>query len=318
MKSYLVTGCAGFIGSHVCEKLLRQGNKVLGIDNFDDYYDLSIKKRNLNSFAAHPDFSFYEMDITDSASWNNIDKKVDVVIHLAAKVGIRPSIDDAYGYLQTNVYGTQNLLDWMVKNQLKKIVFASSSSVYGNNKKIPFHEEDSVDFPISPYAYTKKSCELMLYTYHHLCNMNAICLRFFTVYGPRQRPDLAIHKFVKQIFNNEYINLYGDGTTGRDYTYVEDIVDGVLKSIDFVKSRTETFEIINLGNNNPVLLKDLLFLLEKTIGKKSLINNMPMQAGDVNYTFADISKAKKLLNYSPNTTLEVGLKKFVDWYQSEG
>jgi UDP-glucuronate 4-epimerase len=157
MKTYLITGCAGFIGSHVCEKLLNQGVKVVGIDNFDDYYDLSIKKRNLSSFTAHPDFSFYEMDITDSASWNNIDEKVDVVIHLAAKVGVRPSIDDAYGYLQTNVYGTQNLLDWMVKNQLKKIVFASSSSVYGNNKKIPFHEEDSVDFPIYPYAYTKKA-----------------------------------------------------------------------------------------------------------------------------------------------------------------
>jgi UDP-glucuronate 4-epimerase len=318
MAVFLITGCAGFIGSHLSERLLSEGHQVIGIDNFDSFYARDIKEKNLSISLKNEHFSFFEMDIADETSWEKINTKIDCVIHLAAKAGVRPSIEDPEGYIQTNIIGTQLLLSWMAKHQLKNLVFASSSSVYGNNTKIPFSETDNVDFPISPYAYTKKAGEQMIYTYHHLYQINALCLRFFTVYGPRQRPDLAIHKFTHLIHEQKPITLYGDGSTARDYTFVENTVDGIVKSIQYLANKTEVrvYEIINLGNNQPIELKVLVDELKKVAQKEVQIQRLPMQPGDVDITFADIEKAKKMLNYQPNTSISEGLKKFMDWYES--
>jgi nucleoside-diphosphate-sugar epimerase len=318
MAVYLITGCAGFIGSHLSEKLLSEGHQVIGIDNFDPFYARCIKEKNLQTALKSTSFTFYEMDIASPKLWEQIHTEIDCVIHLAAKAGVRPSIEDPEGYIQTNIIGTQLLLSWMTKHQHKNLVFASSSSVYGNNKKIPFSETDNVDFPISPYAYTKKACEQMIYTYHHLYQINALCLRFFTVYGPRQRPDLAIHKFTHLMHEQQPITLFGDGSTARDYTYVEDTVNGILKSIQYLGNKTEVrvYEIINLGNNQPVELKVLVDELKIAAKREVQIQRLPMQPGDVDITYADIEKAKKLLGYQPNTSIRDGLKKFMDWYES--
>lgn len=309
----LLTGSAGFIGSHVAERLLKLGHEVVGIDNFDPFYDRSIKEDNLSIAKSNPNFSFYEFDFATEADKLNDLPKFDILIHLAAKAGVRPSIENPKAYIEANYTGTVNLLEFLKERGVKKMVFASSSSVYGNCPNIPFTETEALDKPISPYAFTKRGGEMMNYTYHHLENIDMVNLRFFTVYGPRQRPDLAIHKFIKKILNNEPIQMFGDGSSARDYTFIDDIVSGILKSMEYVLENSPCFEIINLGNNKPVKLKQLISTIENTLNQKANIEQLPMQPGDVDITYANIEKAKKLLNYQPTTSIEEGVSKFVDW-----
>jgi len=312
---FLVTGSAGFIGSHLCEALVKEGHTTVGIDNFDSFYAPVIKRSNLVNLLGNPLFRFYECDITDRKSLEQLKDNYDVVIHLAAKAGVRPSIEDPSGYIQTNIQGTQHILDLALECKVSKIVFASSSSVYGNNIKIPFSEKDDVGNPISPYAFTKRAGELMLYNYYHLYAINSISLRFFTVFGPRQRPDLAIHKFFKSIYNQTPISVFGDGSTYRDYTFVDDIVKGILEAVGLIIKQPNIYEIINIGNNNPVSLKELIQLIEKVTNKKANLQYKEMQPGDVTGTFADISKAAAMLSYHPATSMEEGLIKFNEWYK---
>jgi nucleoside-diphosphate-sugar epimerase len=315
MQHILVTGCAGFIGSHLSQTLLSNNYKVTGVDNFDPYYKRELKENNLSEFISHPNFSFIELDLCDeSIVKEKLSVKFDCIIHLAAKAGVRPSIENPQSYIDNNISATRNLLDLMNDTGLKKMVFASSSSVYGNIPDTPWNEELDVSKPISPYAFSKKSCELLNHTYHHLYNIDFINLRFFTVFGPRQRPDLAINKFTRILFEGNSIPMFGDGSTARDYTFIHDIVDGIIKSVKYVISHNNVFENINLGNHTPVKLIDLIHAIAEATGKKLSIDQLPMQPGDVNITYADISKAKKLLNYHPKTSLREGLKAFVDWY----
>ena len=313
----LITGVAGFIGSNLADHLLSMNIQVTGIDNFDDFYDRSVKLSNIADALKKPGFTFIEADITYRETLNTLKFKGDVIVHLAAKVGVRPSISHPESYIKNNIIGTQVILDWMLNNGLKKIVFASSSSVYGNNKKVPFSESDNVNEPISPYAFTKKSCELLNHAYHKLHGISVINLRFFTVYGRRQRPDLAIHKFVKQIINGEAIQIYGEGNTGRDYTYVDDIVNGITGAVKLVEtSEQPIYEIINLGNSNPVTISELVNNISDILKLQPIVNFLPAQPGDVEFTYADISKAKVLLNYHPHTPLQEGLQHFISWYKS--
>ncbi|PIE50484.1 MAG: epimerase [Flavobacteriales bacterium] len=338
--NYLVTGGSGFIGSHLVEKLLKNGHSVINIDNFDNFYDYQIKVKNtLASTAQKPEFKFnekkkdinhlidltksndyqlYNTDIREVKDLRNIFEKhkVDVIIHLAALAGVRPSIERPLDYQQVNVQGTMNLWELAKDFKVKKFICASSSSVYGNNKKVPFAETDTVDRPISPYAATKKSCEIIGHTYHHLYDMDMMFLRFFTVYGPRQRPDLAIHKFTKLIDSQQEIPFYGDGNTARDYTFVEDIIDGVMKSIRYIEEHTGVYEIVNLGESEVITLNEMVKTIEETLGKKAIKNKLPMQAGDVQITNADITKAKTLIGYQPSTNFQNGIKKFVEWFLS--
>jgi UDP-glucuronate 4-epimerase len=315
MVTILVTGCAGFIGSHVCSLLLSNGFKVIGVDNFDPFYNRAVKETNLAKFKTHPSFVFYEIDITEGLNAVN-EKDINAVIHLAAKAGVRPSIEDPAGYIKVNITGTQKVHDFMQARGIKKLVFASSSSVYGNNKKMPFSEDDNVDNPISPYAYTKKAGELMNYTLHHLYNIDVINLRFFTVYGPGQRPDLAIHKFVEKIANNQPLILFGDGQTARDYTFVDDTVAGIYSALQYCFKNTDLYTTINLGNNKPVKLNELVDIIYTEMGKEKNVLYQAMQAGDVDITFADISKANQLLGYKPATGMALGIKKFIAWYNA--
>ena len=315
LKPILVTGCAGFIGSSLCESLLNKGFPVVGIDNFDDFYSRSIKEGNLANCLKNSNFTFHEIDINERDKLNSIKSDLALIIHLAAKAGVRPSIHNPAAYIQTNITGTQNILDLMKTRGIHKLVFASSSSVYGNSEIIPFSESANVDHPISPYAFTKKSCELMNYTYHHLYDMDIVNLRFFTVYGERQRPDLAIHKFVDAIFKDQPITMYGEGDTSRDYTYVWDIVDGVISAMNYVNTHNKVYEIINIGNHSPLSLRELIDLLYELTGKAPNIVYQEKQAGDVDITYADISKAQKLLNYKPHTDMKTGLKNFIAWYK---
>lgn len=313
MKTILVTGVAGFIGSNTAQKLLTDGKKVIGIDNLNDYYNQSWKEENLNNLKKNEDFIFHKADIRDLETLKEIAKteKIDAIIHLAARAGVRPSIADPILYEEVNVKGTVNMLEIAKEFEIKQFVFASSSSVYGNQEKIPFSETDNVDNPISPYAATKKACELIAYTYSHLYYINTIGLRFFTVYGPAGRPDMAPYLFTKAILNDQPINKFGDGSTRRDYTFIDDIVSGVVAAIDLDHS----YEIINLGNNTPVSLNEFISTLEEITGKEMKINQMGMQPGDVDQTYADISKAQKLLGYDPKTNFKEGLTKFVEWYK---
>ena len=312
MHKILLTGAVGFIGSHVAEYLLNQGHQVFGIDNFDDFYSRSIKEQNISASLLNPSFTFIEGNVGDVASLIP-DTNFDVVIHLAAKAGVRPSIAQPEQYIDANLSQTMALLQWMKAHGMQKLVFASSSSVYGNNLKVPFAESDPVDHPISPYAFTKKAGELLTHTFHHLANMDVINLRFFNVYGERQRPDLAIHKFAKAMLNGQAITLFGNGSTSRDYTYVGDIVQGVISSMEYVLSHEQVYETINLGSKNPIQLIDLVHTLEEIIGTSANIQWMEMQEGDVDRTYADIQKAERLLQYAPNTSLKEGLTRFVDW-----
>lgn len=317
MKTYFITGGAGFIGSSTAERLLKEGNKVVTIDNFCDFYDKKIKENNIKSLLENSNFKLYRNDIRNREVIKNIfdENEIDVVIHLAAMAGVRPSIENPILYQDVNCMGTQNILEEMKLHGVKNGVFASSSSVYGNCKEVPFREDMIVDFAISPYAATKKANEVMAHVYHKLYDMNIIMLRFFTVYGPKQRPDLAINKFTRLMLENKEIPMFGDGTTSRDYTYIDDIVDGVIKSCDYVMNHLSVYEIINLGNSSPTSLTEMISIIGETTGVESKINKLPMQPGDVERTFADISKAKALLGYEPKTSFREGIKNFVNWYK---
>ncbi len=312
---YFITGSAGFIGSHLCERLVSQEHDVTGLDNFDPFYSRKVKESNLAGLTKNKNFKSVEGDIRDEKLADKLfsKNKFDCIIHLAAKAGVRPSIEDPLGYNDVNVNGTVVLLEAARKHNIKNFIFASSSSVYGNNLKVPFSETDNVDNPVSPYAATKKAGELVCYTYHSLYNINMTCLRFFTVYGPRQRPDLAIHKFCRLIEDGKPIPVFGDGSMERDFTYIDDIIDGVMASIEKCKG----YEIYNLGESRPVRLDRLIAEIEKVLGKKAIIDRRPNQPGDVKRTFADISKAKKVLGYNPKTEITDGLAKFVQWFRQQ-
>ncbi len=311
----LVTGGAGFIGSHICEKLLFSGQKIICVDNFNDYYDPQIKENNISGMKNNKNFILFRNDILEKQALEEIFSKnsIDSVIHLAARAGVRPSIVNAGLYEEVNVLGTINLLECCKKFGVDRFVFASSSSVYGGNKKVPFSEDDNVDHPVSPYAATKKAGELICHTYSHLFNMNIFCYRFFTVYGPRQRPEMAIHKFTGLILSGKAIDVYGDGKSSRDYTYIDDITDVITGNLDNIKG----YEVFNLGNSRPVGLEELIGFIESAAGKKAIINRMDFQPGDVVTTFADITKAGKMLRYKPVTPIESGISKFVEWYRTK-
>jgi len=315
MANILVTGGAGFIGSHVVDKLLSDGYGVIVIDDFNDFYDPLIKKRNIKDHLLHPNYTLHEGDIRDGELLNKVfsGKKIDAVIHLAARAGVRPSLEQPVLYQEVNVAGTQNIFECCRNFGVKKCLFASSSSVYGINNKIPFSEDDPIFKPISPYAATKASGELLAHVYSHLYGIQILCLRFFTVYGPRQRPDLAINKFTKLIDNGLPIPLFGDGTTRRDYTYIEDIVNGIMGALTYNQTQ---YEIVNLGNSQTVYLKDLIQVIETKLGKQAIIERLPMQLGDVPQTFADVSKARHLFGFNPSTPIEQGIEKYIDWYYS--
>ncbi len=308
----LITGAAGFIGSHVSDKCLFEGHSVIGIDNFDPFYPKRFKLNNIEKLKNIKGFSFYEGDILDRNFLNKLFNlgKIDIVIHLAAKAGVRPSIDHIEEYYQTNITGTVNILEKMREKEITKMIFASSSSIYGNNSKVPFSESDKVDHPISPYASTKKSGELLCHVFCHLYEFDITCLRFFTVFGPGQRPDLAIHKFTRLISQGKAIPFYGDGSTARDYTYINDITNG----IDCALNKLNGYKIYNLGESKVILLKELIHVLEDRIGKKAILDFLPMQPGDVLKTYADIEKAKMEIGYDPHFDLKTGIDHFVTWY----
>ncbi|HKP05348.1 MAG TPA: GDP-mannose 4,6-dehydratase [Chthoniobacterales bacterium] len=310
----LVTGGAGFIGSHLVEKLLAAGHEVSIIDDFNDFYDPQIKRANVEAFAA--EVPIHRLDLRDGAAVTQLfqNEKFDTVAHLAARAGVRPSIQQPQLYYETNVGGTLNLLDAARQTGVGRFIFASSSSVYGICKEVPFSEEFRLTQTISPYAATKVAGEFLCSTYSHLYQMRIVALRFFTVYGARQRPDLAIHQFTRKILAGEPINQFGDGTTRRDYTYIDDIIQGVMAAFDY---NGPLYDLFNLGESETIQLKDLIAAIEKTVGKKATINQLPEQAGDVPLTCADISKARRLLGYNPTTPLSAGLPKFVDWFRAK-
>jgi UDP-glucuronate 4-epimerase len=353
----LVTGGAGFIGSHLCERLLQEGYRGLCLDNFNDFYDPKIKERNIAQARNHPNFSLIRGDILDTKllekifsgqafepnkpyepnklneplpreistiglfhrgyepyELNELNRlnKPDVVIHLAALAGVRPSIVSPTKYVDIDIKGTVNLLEMVKKYQVKQFIFGSSSSVYGSNSKIPFSEKDPTEQQVSPYATAKKAGELYCKTYHHLYGIPTTILRFFTVYGPRQRPEMAIHKFTRLMKRGEPVPMYGDGTSARDYTYIDDIIDGIMAAIE----RPFGFEIFNLGNSETINLRDLIDLIGSKLDIRPRIDQQPEQPGDVPITYADISKASELLHYNPEVSVEEGLEKFVEWYQN--
>ena len=322
MRTILITGGAGFIGSHLSERLLKEGNKVLVIDNFNNYYDPAIKRNNVEEVKktcienniSLDNYKVFEGDIRDNEFLKEVfSNKIDSIMHLAAMAGVRPSIQDPSLYYDVNITGTVNLLERCRETGVKQFVFASSSSVYGNNEKVPFAEVDRVDNPISPYAATKKSGELLCHTYYHLFDMNIACLRFFTVYGPRQRPDLAINKFTSLILEDKEIPFYGDGTTSRDYTFIQDIVSGIVGAINYVNRDEKVFEIFNIGGDKTVSLMEMVETIEEVLGKKAKLNRLPMQPGDVNRTCADITHSRETIGYNPQTTFKEGIKKFIEW-----
>jgi len=313
-RTAFVTGAAGFIGSHVSAALLARGDRVFGLDNFDPFYDRRIKERNLATLSARPSFSFLEGDIRDASALARWGEGIpaDALIHLAAKAGVRPSVGDPVGYADVNIQGTIRMLEWARDRKIPKVLFASSSSVYGGNTKVPFSEDDFVDHPASPYAATKKAGELLCHTYCHLYGMNIAALRFFTVYGPRQRPEMAIHKFTRRILDGEGIDLYGDGSSRRDYTYIDDIVSGVLGAMDAPPG----YRVYNLGESATISLSELVALLERACGKSAVRRHRPVQPGDVPVTYADIARARQEIGYDPRTPIELGVSRFVEWYRS--
>lgn len=319
MPTVLVTGCAGFIGSHLSQRLLADGFRVLGLDNFDPFYDRSLKEQNLALLQPHERFSFRELDLRHGAAaldaaWPAAADTPDVVVHLAAKAGVGPSVREPLAYLDNNVLATGHLLEWMRGRQVQRLLFASSSSVYGNTRQLPFNEEEQLQQAcISPYATSKLAGEELTYTYHHLYRLNVLNARFFTVYGPRQRPDLAIHKFTRLLLAGQPIPVYGDGSTARDYTFVGDTVEGVVRGVRYLLEHDDVYETVNLGNNRPVPLLELIRAVAGAVGVEARLDFQPMQAGDVDVTYADIRKAQALLGYAPQTPLAEGLRQFVEW-----
>ncbi len=314
MSRILVTGAAGFIGSHVVERLLERGQGVIGLDNLDDFYDPAIKRRNLARALDASAFELVEGDIRDARVLDSLPDDVSLIIHLAARAGVRPSIEQPLLYQDVNVRGTQELLEYARRAEVRRFIFGSSSSVYGNAERVPFSEDDPVDRPISPYAATKRAGELICHTYHHLFGLGIVALRFFTVYGARQRPDLAIHKFTRLMAAGEPIQQYGDGTTQRDYTHVRDILQGVEGALSYLEREPEAFEIINLGESRTVELSRLIELIADALGVEPRIERLPPQPGDVERTYADIAKARRLLGYDPVIPIEEGIPEFVEWF----
>jgi UDP-glucuronate 4-epimerase len=315
MRNILVTGGAGFIGSHLVDRLLSEGEwRVSVVDDLNDFYDPAIKRANASIYEKNSNYKLFKADIRDQAALRDIfaGNGFDSIVHLAARAGVRPSLDQPQLYAETNINGTLNLLQLAREHDIKQFVFGSSSSVYGINAKVPFGEDDPIRQPISPYAATKAAGELLCHTYTHLYGIRCVCLRFFTVYGPRQRPDLAIHKFARLISEGKPIPVFGDGTTRRDYTFIDDIIAGVRAAIDYNKS---DYEVINLGESRTVELRELISLIEKELERKAKIDRQPLQPGDVPQTFADIAKARRLLGYNPQTQIEEGIHTFIRWFQ---
>lgn len=312
MSVILITGGAGFIGSNLAHSLLSNGNTVVAVDNFNNYYNPQIKEDNIADLRDNDNFHLYRADLADNKLIEKIFKQYnfDCVVHLAGSAGVRSSIDAPLDYVDNNIYNTVSLLEWLKRHKTPKIVFASSSSVYGNLNKDSFSEKDEVRYPISPYAASKLSCEHFIYTYAHLYGIKACCLRFFTVYGPRQRPDLAIHKFIEKINKSEPIQLYGDGTSSRDYTYIDDIVSGILAAVKYDQS---LYEIINIGSGRSITLLEMINTIENALHKKAVIQFVEKQMGDVERTCADISKAETLLGYHPKTSFQQGIENYVAW-----
>ena len=312
----LITGGAGFIGSSLADSLLNEGNDIVVVDNFNDYYAYEIKEANVKHNLDNPHYHLYKIDLTDKNALKNVfaENNFDTVVHLAGRAGVRPSIERPEDYVESNILATIHILELMKDFNVKKLVFASSSSVYGNCKAQIFSEDLKVTEPISQYAATKSACEQFCYTYHKLYNMNIVCLRFFTVYGPRQRPDLAIHKFTDLISKHQPIPVFGDRTTKRDYTYIDDIISGVKAAIAYNKT---PYEIINLGGGEPVSLSQMIKTIETTLGEKAIIDRKSMQKGDVDKTVSDISKAQRLLGYNPQTRFSDGIAKFIKWWKNK-
>jgi UDP-glucuronate 4-epimerase len=318
MNNFLVTGGAGFIGSHLVDRLLSTDViRVTVIDDLNDFYEPSIKRENISSHLKDSRYNIHEIDIRDRAALARVfeESNFDCIVHLAARAGVRPSLSEPQLYTETNINGTLNLLELACNHDIKQFVFGSSSSVYGINAHVPFSEDDPIRQPISPYAATKAAGELLCHTYSHLYGLRCVCLRFFTVYGPRQRPDLAIHKFARLISQGKPIPVFGDGTTRRDYTYVDDIIDGVIAAIHYNQTN---YDIFNLGESRTVELNELISLLEKEFDTAAIIDRQPPQPGDVPQTFADISKARVSLHYAPKTQIEEGLHRFVEWFRMRG
>ncbi len=314
--SYLITGGAGFIGSHLVDKLLKRGKKVIVIDNFSGSYDPNIKRNNLKPNLNNENFTLQELDLNDSKALKKVfdSHKITKVVHLAARGGVRASLSNPFGYEEANIRNTLNLLEISKEYDLESFVFASSSSVYGTTNKFPSSEEQSISRPASFYAATKSAGEAICYTYHHLYNIPIVCLRFFTIYGPRQRPDMAIYKFVRAISEGKEVTIYGDGSSKRDYTYISDIIKGIIQ----VLSQRFSFEVFNLGSSKVIELRKLISIIEDILGKKAKMTFLPPQLGDVPITWADISKAKRILGYQPQTTLKEGIEKFIKWYLNTG
>jgi UDP-glucuronate 4-epimerase len=313
-RNILITGGAGFIGSHLVDRLIGEGEwQITVVDDLNDFYSPDIKRANIVEHVGKPAFRSVECDIRDADELKSVfeDGDFDTIVHLAARAGVRPSLKEPKLYVETNVNGTTNLLELAREFDVKQFVFGSSSSVYGINSKVPFSEDDAIFQPISPYAATKAAGELLCHTYTHLYDIRTICLRFFTVYGARQRPDLAIHKFTKRIIEGRPIEVFGDGSTRRDYTFIDDIIDGVRSAIDYDASM---HEVINLGESQTTELRRLIEMIESSVGVKAIIDRQPMQPGDVPITFANIAKARRVLGYDPKTKIEDGIPKFVKWY----
>lgn len=315
--SVLVTGAAGFIGSHVCDALLERGEVVVGLDSFDDFYEPAAKERNLEQAFDHAAFQLVRGDIRDPEALDALPHEIDAVVHLAARAGVRPSIERPALYADVNVMGTVRLLAWAKERGVRRFVFASSSSVYGNNEKVPFSETDPVDHPISPYAATKKAGEVICHAASHLDGIAMACLRFFTVYGPRQRPDLAVHKFARILRAGGAIPMFGDGSTSRDYTFVDDTVSGVLGALEWVGREESRYRIFNLGNHRTVALRDMIRIVGEEMGVAPRIEQLPMQPGDVVRTYADIGRAGEELGYRPETDFRDGVKRFLEWFRRQ-
>jgi len=314
-KTVFITGGAGFIGSTLTDRLLERGDRVVCIDDFNDFYDPAIKRRNLTQALTSDRYRLEEGDICNLPLLQRLfdEEQVDAVIHIAARAGVRPSIVEPLLYQKVNVEGSNNLFEVARHHEVGNFVFISSSSVYGENEKVPFAEDDPVNYPISPYAATKRAGELIAHTYHHLFGLNITCLRPFTVYGPRQRPEMAIHLFLRAILEGRPIKMFGDGTSSRDYTYIDDLVDGFIRAID----RPLGYEIINLGEHEVTTLKELIAMIGEAVGKEPIIDQLPMQPGDVPRTFADVTKAKRLLGYEPKVSMREGIRRFVEWYMAQ-